>query len=209
MSEENLELGSNDEGQSQQESEVERKDRLLEESKRNKERFQAANAQLKSVTAQLKELEAFKNSKLTEEGNYKVLLEKANEKLKKIEEDSAELRRKTLRSNILSTLSRLAPDAHDVEILMTQKKHKHLLDAGLDEDTLSLRDEDGLNFLNAVFQEKPFLRKTNPTIFTHKGGKPAYVEKEVKEKTYAEMNAQEKEEFKIKLMLEKSTPSKN
>lgn len=201
MSELNPELDSNDEGQSQTKKTDDVNARLLEESKRNK-------ARANEYKSQLAELEEFKRLKLEEEGNFKVLLQQANEKLKTKDEEFKVLKQKTLKGNIVSTISRFANDVVDLEDLLNQSKFKSIIEEGLDEDSLSLKDEAAEKYVKAVLEAKPHLRKSIPGVQTHKGGKPAYIEKDAKEKTYGEMSAREKEEYKIKLMLEKSTPSK-
>lgn len=200
MSEENLELGSNDEGQSQTKPE-DVNARLLEESKRNKAKLQAANAMLK-------ELESFKTQKLEEDGNYKKLLDQANEKLKLKDEESRTLKQKTLKGNITSTIARFANDVVDLEDLLNQPKFKSIIEDGLDEESLSLTDEAAQAYVKAVLEAKPHLKRPGTVVATQKNGKPVFVEKEVKEKTWAEMSARERESEKIRLMLERSTPSK-
>ena len=199
MSEQNSELDSNDEGQPQTKKTDDVNLRLLEESKRNK-------AKANEYKSQLAELEEFKRQKLEEEGNYKTLLEQANKKLKDKDEESKSLRQKTLKSNIVSTITRFANDVVDLEDLLNQPKFKSIIEEGLDEDSLTLKEEFAEKYVKSVLEAKPHLRKTPAQTPTRQGGKPAYIEKEAKEKAYSEMNEKEKADFKLKLMLEKSNP---
>ena len=201
MSEENLELGSNDEGQSQTKKTDDVNVRLLEESKRNK-------AKANEYKTQLAELEEFKRLKLEEEGNFKTLLQQANDKLKAKDEESKALRQKTLKGNIVSTITRFANDVVDLEDLLNQPKFKSIIEEGLDEESLSLTDEAAEKYVKSVLEAKPHLRKPGAAITTHKNGKPVFIEKEAKVKSWAEMNAQEREAEKIRLMIEKTSPSK-
>lgn len=201
MSELNPELDSTDEGQSQTKKTDDVNVRLLEESKRNK-------AKANEYKTQLAELEEFKRLKLEEEGNFKTLLQQANDKLKAKDEESKALRQKTLKGNIVSTITRFANDVVDLEDLLNQPKFKSIIEEGLDEESLSLTDEAAEKYVKSVLEAKPHLRKPGAAITTHKNGKPVFIEKETKVKSWAEMNAQEREAEKIRLMIEKTSPSK-
>ena len=199
MSDINPELDQNDEGQSQAKKADDVNARLLEESKRNK-------AKANEYKSQLAELEEFKRQKLEEEGNYKTLLQQANDKLKAKEEESRALRRTTLQGNIVSTISRFASDVVDLDDLLNQPKFKSIIEEGLDEESLSLTDEAAQKYIKIVLDAKPHLRKSVIAPATHKNGKPVYVEKETKEKSWQDMNEKERADYKIKLMLEKTNP---
>lgn len=201
MSEQNPELDPNDEGQSQTKKTDDVNARLLEESKRNK-------AKAKELSTQLAELEEFKRLKLEEEGNFKTLLQQANEKLKAKDEESKALKQKTLKGNIVSTISRFASDVVDLDDLLNQPKFKSIIEEGLDEDSLGLTEEAAQKYVKTLRESKPHLFKTTQSIQTHKNGKPTYIEKDAKEKSWNELSSREKEDLKIKLMLEKSNPSK-
>lgn len=188
MSEQNPELDSNDEGQPQTKKTDDVNLRLLEESKRNK-------AKANEYKSQLAELEEFKRQKLEEEGNYKTLLEQANKKLKDKDEESKSLRQKTLKSNIVSTITRFANDVVDLEDLLNQPKFKSIIEEGLDEESLGLTDEAADKYVKAVLDAKPHLRKTPPVTPTRQNGKPAYVSKEVKEKDTASMTSEELQNY--------------
>lgn len=199
MSEQNPELDLKDEGQSQQKKSDDVNARLLEESKRNK-------AKAGEYKAQLAELEEFKRLKLEEEGNFKTLLQQANEKLKAKDEESKVLRQKTLKGNIVSTITRFANDVVDLEDLMNQPKFKSIIEEGLDEENLGLTDEAAEKYVKAVLDAKPHLRKASNAVVLQKNGKPVYVEKDVKEKSYGEMSPKEKADLRAKLMNEQINP---
>jgi hypothetical protein len=191
MSEVNPELDSIDEGQSQQKAD-DVNTRLLEESKKNKAKLQAANAKLA-------ELEGFRSQKLEEEGQYKKLLEQANEKLKLKDEESKSLKQKTLKGNIVSTISRFANDVVDLDDLLNQPKFKSIIEDGLDEDSLSLTDEAAQAYVKAVLEAKPHLKKPSSAIQTHKGGKPNYVPKEAAKTDISAMSRDELEKHILSL----------
>jgi len=183
MSEVNPELDSNDEGQSQQKAD-DVNSRLLEESKKNKAKLQAANVKLA-------ELESFRTQKLEEEGQYKKLLEQANEKLKLKDDESKSLKQKTLKANIVSTISKLAGDVYDLDDVMNQPKFKHHLEEGIDEESLTVSAEKAQAYLDAVFSAKPHLKKPVTSVQTHKGGKPNYIPKETKSVDISSMSSED------------------
>lgn len=198
MSEQTAEVPVNDEGQNSTTEDVNA--RLLRESQENKRKAQ-------ELKKQLADLENFKRQKLEEEGNYKSLLEQTQAELKREREEKQTLRQQTLKGNIVSTISRFASDVVDLDDLLNQPKFKSIIEEGIDEDNLSLLPDAAEKYVKAVLEAKPHLKKQSTPIGTHKGGKPAFVERDVKEKSFNEMSAKERADLKIKLMLEKNNPN--
>jgi hypothetical protein len=199
MSEQTAEVPNQDEGQTQAKPD-DVNQRLLRESQEYKNK-------LKEERAKNAELEHFRKLKLEEEGNFKSLLESEKARADRLESEAKDLRQKTLKGNIVSTISRFASDAVDLDDLLNQPKFKSIIEEGIDEDSLSLSEEKAQEYIKKVYEAKPHLRKQSTPITTHKGGKPGFVEKEAKEKTYSEMTPKERAELKIKLMMEKNNPN--
>lgn len=191
MSEQMPEVANQDEGQAQTKTD-DVNQRLLRESQENKRKAQA-------LAAQLTELENFRKQKLEEEGNFKTLLEQANEKLKQKEEETRSLKQKTLKGNIVSTISRYANEVVDLDDLLNQPKFKSIIEEGIDEENLSLSGDAAERYVKAVLEAKPHLKKQSTPIGTHKGGKPSYTTKEAPKKDLSSMTSDEIEKTILSL----------
>jgi len=102
------------------------KKRLEEEANKTKKRAQDAEAKLSEA----------EKAKLEAEGNTKELLEKEKERARKLEEDLKNTRGTTLREKLKAEVSKVAKDAHNVDMLLKVSEHKDLLK--LDEENLTV-----------------------------------------------------------------------
>lgn len=101
------------------------KERILAESKEYKNRYQS----LKNEVSE-KEKET-----LEEAGNYQELLEKERNAKRELEAKTQQLRKQTLRSNLVSEVARYAPDAFDVADVMNNLPESNLV---MDDEALTV-----------------------------------------------------------------------
>jgi hypothetical protein len=155
-------------------------DRLLEESKKTKEKFKLANDKLSIA----------EKEKLEKEGNYKELLEQTKN-------ENKGLKQKMLLSNIQSTIAKYAKDAVDLEDVINQPKFKHILESGIDSENLSFDEEVAKLYVSEVYKAKPYLKKGQvANVVTDK---PQYKSEDKANKDYSSLNAKETEELIKKL----------
>lgn len=164
-------------------------ERLLAESKANKQRNKELQARL----------DAIEKSKLEEEGKYKELLDKEKKEKEELQSSISASNQKVLKANIRATIAKFATDVVDMDDLMNQPKFKKIIEEGLDGDELTLSDEAAQKYVKAVYEAKPHLKKVVATPGTHKGGKPTYNGKD-QEKDYKDMSAAEKAKYRRALL---------
>lgn len=119
------------------------KERILEESKDYKTKFNSLRT----------EVEGAERLKLEDSENWKELLDIEKNKNFDAQEEMKTLKQRTVRSNINLAVSRLAPDAHDTEDLM---KLLEFGDMQINED-LSVSGLD--NLVKGIRESKPWMFK--------------------------------------------------
>jgi len=160
--------------------------RLLEESKKNKEKFRLSESELERLSEET-------NSK---EKDVNKIIETERKKAEKIANENKKLRSETLNSRIRSSLSKYASDVIDVEDLLNQPKYGDILKSGIDIDELTVNDEVMKSYVETVLKDKPYLRKQSDatTMMTKKPGFQFE-----KGKTLDDMSSKELQEMAIKL----------
>jgi len=120
------------------------KQRILDESKGYKSKFQEASSTL----------DVIEREKLEKEGKTDEILLKEREEKSKLMDNLKDLKNKTLRANIMSALSSSAKDAHSIDDLLSLKSASMI---EFDEDSLMPVKDTVETFLNSVREEKPYL----------------------------------------------------
>lgn len=145
------------------EAERQKTARLLEESKKYKSSYQETKSKL----------EQSEQEKLLKEGDINKILEAEKQKASSLENELSSVKKKTVLSNIRQTVAKFAPDAYSIDDLLNQPHFKMLVDNVNDE--LTVDEKTAKNFVDTVYKEKPWLRKTTQEIKTA-DGKPSFNE---------------------------------
>lgn len=161
--------------------------RLLEESKKNKEKYKLTEAELERIAEE-------NNGK---EKDVNKLIEAANKKAEKVANENKKLKSETLNSRIRASLSKVAPDVNDLDDLLNQPKYADILKRAIDVDELTVDDEVVKEYAETVLKVKPYLKK-QPDATTMMTKKPGFNVNE-KGKGLAEMTSKEIEEMAYKL----------
>lgn len=154
-------------------------DRLLEESRKNRERAKLADLELQ---------------KLSEESNGKEkdiskILEAERKKIDKFASENKKLKAETLNSKIRASISKYAEDVIDLDDLLNQPKFGDILKKGIDVDELTVDDDVMKEYVDTVLKAKPHLRKQPEatTMLTRKPGFSTNTNKSLDQMTTKEM----------------------
>ena len=133
---------------------IESNKRLLEESARHKKRAQELEKQRET-----EELERVNKS-----GDLQKQLELKNKMLEKMQNDLKVTQQKTLESNIRASVAKFSDQIVSVDDVLNQPKYADILNAGIDRENLTINEDYVKQYLDAVLQEKPFLKKQSATV---------------------------------------------
>lgn len=125
--------------------------RLLDESKTHKK--DASDYKLK--------LEEIEKNKIAQSGDDKAQLEYEKKQREKIEGENKKLKSKTLDQQIRNVVGKYAKDAHNIDDVLNQPQFGHILKAGIDAENLTVDETAAKDFVNAVFEAKPYMRKNS------------------------------------------------
>jgi len=154
-------------------------ERLLEESKKNKEKYRTVESELERISEE---------STGKEKDVNKILSEK-EKKLEKIANENKKLKAETLNSRIRASVSRFAEDVVDIDDLLNQPKFSDILKRGIDVDELSVDDDVIKEYVETVLKAKPHFRKQAEatTMMTKKPGFSTSNNKSVEQMTAKEL----------------------
>lgn len=133
------------------------------------EQLESANKKLLDESKNLKIQASDYKSKLDEaektraekSGDEKSLLEYEKKKREQIESENKKLKSKTLESQIRATVGKYAKDAHSLDDLLNQAQFKEILKAGIDPENLTVDEDAAKDYVNKVFEAKPWMRKNS------------------------------------------------
>ncbi len=131
-------------------------ERLLQESKNWKQKYQ-------SIGSEAEERERLEAEKA------KDFKKQAEIERKRAADLQAKLKQRdesVLQANIKAAVAKAAPDAVDLDDLLNQPKFSHILKSGVDEESLSLSDETAKLYVAEVFKAKPHLKKASKSAAT-------------------------------------------
>lgn len=148
------------------------KERILEESKGYKNKFQEASTTLSTI----------EREKLEKEGKTEEILLNEREEKAKLLDDLSNLKAKTLKANVRSMLSKHAKDAHSIDDLLSLKQASTI---EYDEDSLEPLVDTVSSFVTSVREEKPYLFGSKQ-IAPMADGKPKDVKAAPRKKTLEE-----------------------
>ena len=131
-------------------------ERLLEESKTYKSKFQEASSTLSTI----------EREKLEKEGKTEEILLREREEKAKLIEDFNGLKNKTLKLNVKNLLHTKAKDAHSIDDLLSLKQASMI---EYDEETLEPVADTLEAFVNKVREEKPYLFGNKKVAPMHDG----------------------------------------
>lgn len=132
--------------------------RLLDESKN-----------WKSKTTEYKsKLDKIEEENLKASGDLAKQLEHERKKAEESAKEAKKLRNATIDAKIRSTVSKYAGDVHDLDDLLNQSQFLPILKEGINPEDLSIDENAAKNFVNKVFEAKPWLKKNSsqPTVDT-------------------------------------------
>lgn len=141
--------GTNEVAQIDVQKLIETNKRLLEESNRHKKRAQELERQRET-----EELERVNKS-----GDLQKQLEMKNKMLEKMQSDLKLTQQKTLESNIRAAVAKFSDQIVSVDDVLNQPKYADILNTGIDRENLTVNDDYVKQYVDAVLQEKPFLKK--------------------------------------------------
>lgn len=141
--------GTNEAAQIDVQKLIETNKRLLEESNRHKKRAQELERQRET-----EELERVNKS-----GDLQKQLEMKNKMLEKMQSDLKLTQQKTLESNIRAAVAKFSDQIVSVDDVLNQPKYADILNTGIDRENLTVNDDYVKQYVDAVLQEKPFLKK--------------------------------------------------
>jgi hypothetical protein len=195
MSEQVKSEGSNTQGEVPQEKAVVLDAKLLSE---QLEALKATNARLLDESRQAKEkyknanslIEQTERERLEKEGNFQGLLEQERKRAEKLEIENKGVKQKVLKSNIQATLAKYAGEVHNLDDIFNQPSFSHILNKGINAEELTLSEDVAKEYLNAIFIEKPYLKKAtqNTSVITNK---PSYQANDGQMKPLNEMKVDE------------------
>ena len=154
-------------------------DRLLEESKKHKEKYQQVAAEFEKINEET----------VGKEKDINKILEAERKKAERIANENKKLKAETLNSRIRSSISKFADDVIDLDDLLNQPKFGDILKKGIDVDELSVDDDVMKEYVETVLKAKPHLRKQPEatTMLTKKPGFSASNNKSLDQMTTKEM----------------------
>ena len=135
------------------------KERILEESKGFKAKFQEATGKLESIT----------NKQLEDAGNFEQLLGDERKTSAQLRTDLASSKKNILMGNIRSALTTKAGNVYDVEDLLRSPEAKGI---SYDEDTMEL-DHESIDMVVATLREKKPYLFNGRKIASQAAGSPA------------------------------------
>jgi hypothetical protein len=162
--------------------------RLLEESKKYKEKARSYESEVERATEE----------SISKEKDLSKVLETERKKLEKLLNENKGMKQKTLQANIQNTVARFAGEVNDIEDLLNQPKYGEILKRGIDTDSLTLDEEVAKEYVEAVLKAKPYLRK-QPEATTVMTKKPGYDASTGKIKSVDKMDQKEIEETLFRL----------
>lgn len=141
--------------------------RLLEESKRNKERARQLEAELKQRDAEIE------SQVLTKEKDLSKVLELERKAKEKTYNENKKLRNEILQNNIRQTVAKFAVNVVDLDDLLNQPKYFDILKRGIDQDSLTVEEDCAKEYVETVLKNKPhYIAKPEATTVMTK--KPSY-----------------------------------
>lgn len=115
------------------------------------DQHKTAKAKLNELS---KTLEQFEREKLEREGKTEELVIKEREQNKQLLDQMSQLKTKTLKANVVSTLAKKAKDAHSIDDLLALPQAAAI---EYNEDTLEPDMASIESFVNTLREEKPYL----------------------------------------------------
>lgn len=162
--------------------------RLLEESKKYKEKARNYEHEFEKVSEET----------LGKEKDLAKVLEAERKKLDRLAKENKDMKQKTLQSNIFQTVAKYAIDVIDIDDLLNQPKYGEILKRGIDADSLTLDEETAKEYVETVLKAKPHLKK-QPEATTMLTKKPGYDSKSGGIKPLDQMSGKEIEETLFRL----------
>lgn len=162
--------------------------RLLEESKKYKEKAKNYESEVERATEE----------SISKEKDLSKVLEAERKRIEKLSSENKSMKQKTLQANIFNTVAKYASDVNDIEDLLNQPKYGEILKRGIDTDSLSLDEEVAKEYVETVLKAKPYLRK-QPEATTVMTKKPGFDPNTGKIKSVDSMSAKEIEETLFRL----------
>lgn len=124
-------------------------ERLLEESRKNKEKYQQVAAEFEKISEET----------VGKEKDINKILEAERKKAERIANENKKLKAETLNSRIRSSISKFADDVIDLDDLLNQPKFGDILKRGIDVEELSVDEDVMKEYVETVLKAKPHLRK--------------------------------------------------
>lgn len=161
-------------------------ERLLEESKKYKEKYRQVEAEFEKINVET----------VSKEKDVNKILEAERKKAEKIVNENKKLRAETLNSRLRSSISKFADDVIDLDDLLNQPKFSDILKRGIDADELTVDDDVMKEYVETVLKAKPHLRK-QPEATAMLTKKPGF--SSASSKSLDQMTTKEMEELAYKL----------
>lgn len=137
----------------------------LEALQKTNERLIDEHRKTKQSNASYREMiEQVERKKLETDGNLSSQLEYERKKNAELSQAMSEIKQKTLKTNIINTFMKVAPDVNDIDDLLNQPKFSHLLKDAIDEESLSVNEEMAQLYKNEVLNAKPWLKKQSQKV---------------------------------------------
>lgn len=137
----------------------------LEALQKTNERLIDEHRKAKQSNASYREMiEQVERKKLETDGNLSSQLEYERKKNAELSQAMSEIKQKTLKTNIINTFMKVAPDVNDIDDLLNQPKFSHLLKDAIDEESLSVNEEMAQLYKNEVLNAKPWLKKQSQKV---------------------------------------------
>lgn len=161
-------------------------ERLLEESKKHKEKYQQVSAEFEKINEET----------VGKEKDINKILEAERKKNERVANENKKLKAETLNSRIRSAISKFADDVIDLDDLLNQPKFGDILKKGIDVDELSVDEDVMKEYVETVLKAKPHLRK-QPEATAMLTKKPGF--SSTSSKSLDQMTTKEMEELAYKL----------
>jgi predicted nuclease with TOPRIM domain len=162
MSEENkVNEGSKADGEHQKADVNEVMKRIEQLESTNKRLLDESKSWKNQATDFKSKLDENEKNKVAQSGDDKQLLEYEKKQREKIEGENKKLKAKTLDQAIKNVVGKYAKDAHNIDDVLNQPQFGHILKAGIDAENLTVDETAAKDFVNAVFEAKPYMRKNS------------------------------------------------
>lgn len=155
-----------DEGQKVDVNEVQK--RLAELEASNKRLLEESKTWKTKASEHKSKLDKIEEESVKASGDLAKQLEHERKKAESIVNENKKLKNATLDAKVRSLVSKYAGEVHDLDDVLNQPAYRGILLEGINQDELTVNEDHVKNYVNKVFEAKPWLKKntSQPAVDT-------------------------------------------